>query len=106
MNLSAQARTDDTDTQAFPCGRHGASTKSSGKRAEAEAWNAQLSAACDFLGVESNPIPIKALLARLGIGHGLRLPLLSLSSAHEGTAATIAQRVRELEQDSHDAFVV
>ena len=78
----------------------------SGKRAEAEAWNAQLAAACDFLGVESNPIPIKALLARLGIGHGLRLPLLPLSSAHEGTAATIAQRVRELEQDSHDAFVV
>ena len=78
----------------------------SGKRAEAEAWNAQLAAACDFLGVESNPIPIKALLARLGIGHGLRLPLLPLSAAHEGTAATIAQRVRELEQDSHDAFVV
>ena len=78
----------------------------SGRYAEAEAWNAQLSAACDFLGVESNPIPIKALLARLGIGHSLRLPLLPLSSAHEGTAATIAQRVRELEQDSHDAFVV
>lgn len=78
----------------------------SGKRAEAEAWNAQLAAACDFLGVESNPIPIKALLARLGIGYGLRLPLLPLSVAHEGTAATIAQRVRELEQDSHDAFVV
>ena len=78
----------------------------SGKRAEAEAWNAQLAAVCDFLGVESNPIPIKALLARLGIGHGLRLPLLPLSSAHEATATTIAQRVRELEQDSHDAFVV
>lgn len=76
-----------------------------GGRDEAEAWNAQLVAACDFLGVESNPIPIKALLARLGIGHGLRLPLLPLSAAHEGTAATIAQSVRELEKDSHDAFV-
>lgn len=77
----------------------------SGKRDKAEAWNAQLGPACDFLGVQSNPIPIKALLARLGIGHGLRLPLLPLSAAHEATAATIAQRVRELEQDSHDAFV-
>lgn len=77
----------------------------SGKRDEAETWNAQLAAACDFLGVESNPIPIKALLTRLGIGHGLRLPLLPLSAAHEATAAAIAQSVRELEQDSHDAFV-
>lgn len=77
----------------------------SGKREEADAWNSRLVAACDFLGVESNPIPLKALLARLGIGHGLRLPLLPLSAAHEGTAATIAQSVRELEQDSHDAFV-
>ena len=77
----------------------------SGKRDEADAWNLHLVAACDFLGVESNPIPIKAVLARLGIGHGLRLPLLPLSAAHEVTAATIAQSVRELEQDSHDAFV-
>jgi 4-hydroxy-tetrahydrodipicolinate synthase len=77
-----------------------------GKRDEAEAWNAQLEAALDFLGVESNPIPIKALLARLGIGHGLRLPLLPLSAAHEATAAMIAQSVLELEQNSHDAFVV
>lgn len=76
-----------------------------GKREQAEAWNARLVAACDFLGVESNPIPVKALLARLGIGHGLRLPLLPLSAAHEATAAAIAQNVRELEQDSHDAFV-
>ena len=77
----------------------------SGKRDEAQDWNAQLVAACDFLGVESNPIPLKALLARLGIGHGLRLPLLPLSATHEAAAATIAQAVRELEQDSHDAFV-
>lgn len=69
-----------------------------GQRAEAEAWNARLLDACDFLAVESNPIPIKALLAQLGIGHGLRLPLLPLSAAHQGTATTIAQQVRELEQ--------
>ena len=77
----------------------------SGKRDQAADWNGRLVAACDFLGIESNPIPVKALLARLGFGHGLRLPLLPLSAAHEGTAAMIAQAVRELEQDSHDAFV-
>jgi len=76
-----------------------------GRHDQADDWNARLVGVCDFLGVESNPIPIKALLARLGIGHGLRLPLLPLSTAHEGTAATIAQEVLELEQDSHDAFV-
>lgn len=76
-----------------------------GKTEQADAWNARLAAACDFLGVESNPIPVKALLARLGIGHGLRLPLLPLSAEHEATASTIAQYVLELEQDSHDAFV-
>ena len=76
-----------------------------GNRGEAESWNAQLVAVCEFLGVESNPIPIKALLSRLGIGHGLRLPLLPLSAEHEGAAATIARRVLELEQDFHDAFV-
>ena len=36
----------------------------------------------DFLGVEPNPIPVKALLQRLGIGAGLRLPLLPLSGTH------------------------
>jgi len=77
----------------------------SGQRDEADAWNAQLAVACEFLGIESNPIPIKALLSRLGIGHGLRLPLLPLSAAHEGRVATIAQAVGELEQHSHDAFV-
>ena len=76
-----------------------------GRHDQADDWNARLVGVCDFLGVESNPIPIKALLARLGIGHGLRLPLLPLSIAHESTAATIAQEVLELEQDSHDAFV-
>jgi 4-hydroxy-tetrahydrodipicolinate synthase len=76
-----------------------------GKREEAESWNAQLAAVCEFLGVESNPIPVKALLARLGMGQGVRLPLLPLSAAHEGLAATMALRVLELEQDSHDAIV-
>ncbi len=33
-----------------------------------------------FLGVEPNPIPVKALLHGRAIGHGLRLPLLPLSA--------------------------
>lgn len=76
-----------------------------GRREQADAWNALLRPACDFLGVESNPIPVKALLAHMGIGHGLRLPLLRLSAAHESAAVTIAQNVLELEQDSREKFV-
>ncbi len=68
-----------------------------GKREASESWNARLTAVYDFLGVESNPIPVKALLARQGIGHGLRLPLLPLSPAHHDTAAKIAVTIRELE---------
>lgn len=69
----------------------------SGKRADAEAWDARLTAACEFLGVESNPIPVKALLALQGIGHGLRLPLLPLSAHHQDAAAATAALVRDLE---------
>lgn len=69
----------------------------SGRQAEADAWDARMRASYDFLGVEPNPIPVKALLARQGIGHGLRLPLLSLSDAHAETAAAIDADVRALE---------
>lgn len=75
-----------------------------GKRAEAEAWDARMAAAYDFLGVESNPIPVKALLMRLGIGHGLRLPLLPLSSQHADAATAIAAGVLELEQACRDSL--
>ena len=50
-----------------------------------------------FLGVESNPIPVKALLSRLGIGHGLRLPLLPLSATHRDKANAMADVVASLE---------
>ncbi|MFD0737921.1 4-hydroxy-tetrahydrodipicolinate synthase [Lysobacter koreensis] len=75
-----------------------------GKGAEALAWDAQLAAVYDFLGVESNPIPVKALLSRLGIGHGLRLPLLPLSSQHADAAAAIAAAVLELEHACRDSL--
>lgn len=53
-----------------------------------------------FFGVESNPIPVKALLQRQGIGHGLRLPLLSLSDAHAPTADRLATLAQSLEAQS------
>lgn len=73
-----------------------------GKRDDAEALNARLEAICDFLGIEPNPIPVKALLARQGIGHGLRLPLLPLSASHADAAAAIAAVVREIEHAFRD----
>ncbi|MEI2455789.1 4-hydroxy-tetrahydrodipicolinate synthase [Lysobacter firmicutimachus] len=68
-----------------------------GRREAAEAWDARLRPAYDFLGVEPNPIPVKALLAAQGLGHGLRLPLQSLSPAHDEAARRIAALVIELE---------
>lgn len=53
----------------------------------------------DFLGVEPNPIPVKALLALMGIGQGLRLPLLPLSSTHVEAARHYAEFCRRLESD-------
>ncbi|QSX75502.1 4-hydroxy-tetrahydrodipicolinate synthase [Lysobacter arenosi] len=75
-----------------------------GRRDEAQALDARMQAAYDFLGVEPNPIPVKALLQRQGIGHGLRLPLLPLSSAHTDSVATIETLVRELEHACRDSL--
>ena len=57
-----------------------------GELARAQALDARLQPLYDFLGVEPNPIPVKALMARMGLGHGLRLPLLPLSAGHAGAA--------------------
>lgn len=65
--------------------------------AAATAWDMRMQPLHDFCGVESNPIPVKALLRRLGIGHDLRLPLLPLSSAHHAAADHLAGVVAELE---------
>ncbi|HET8819610.1 MAG TPA: 4-hydroxy-tetrahydrodipicolinate synthase [Xanthomonadaceae bacterium] len=61
--------------------------------------DARLQPVFDFLGVESNPIPVKAILEMQGIGHGLRLPLLPLSPPHRDAAARIAGVIASLEQD-------
>ncbi|GAB3317755.1 4-hydroxy-tetrahydrodipicolinate synthase [Luteimonas notoginsengisoli] len=68
-----------------------------GDEAEAAALDARLHALYDFLGVESNPIPLKALLARQGFGRALRLPLTELSPAHAGLAERMADVVARIE---------
>ena len=77
------------------------------RRGDADAANAldgRLRRSYDFLGVEPNPIPLKAILLRQGIGHGLRLPLTPLSPHHSEFAASVAVEIRELESSSRDAF--
>ena len=69
------------------------------------ALDAQLQEIYGFLGVESNPIPVKALLQRAGFGQGLRLPLLPLSAPHTATADRLATLVQALEaQSSRDSL--
>ncbi len=73
-------------------------------RVQAEALDARLQPICEFLGAEPNPIPVKAVLKHLGIGHDLRLPLLPLSGAHAGQTAGIAAAIIALEQSIRDAL--
>ena len=75
-----------------------------GDASSANALDARLRRACDFLGIEPNPIPLKALLARAGIGHGLRLPLTPLSAQHADLADSLASEIRDLESSCRDAL--
>lgn len=68
-----------------------------GDQAGADALDAQLQGLYHVLGIEPNPIPVKALLALAGIGHGLRLPLLPLSSTHAAEAQRLHAEMIELE---------
>ena len=68
-----------------------------GRQAEAEAWDARLQPYHHFCGIESNPIPIKALLRRAGIGYGVRLPLLPLSAQHHAAADQLVADATALE---------
>ena len=75
-----------------------------GDAAAANALDTRLRRSVDFLGIEPNPIPVKALLERNGIGHGLRLPLTPLSPQHADLAAAIAVEIRDLESSCRDAL--
>ena len=68
-----------------------------GRVDEATALDARLHEIYDFLGAEPNPIPVKALLQRLGIGAGLRLPLLPLSAGNVQAADRLARLGQEIE---------
>lgn len=68
-----------------------------GDAATAREWDARLAPLHAFCGVEPNPVPVKALLHRLGCGQGLRLPLLPLSARHQDEADRILGLLRELE---------
>nr|WP_320131511.1 4-hydroxy-tetrahydrodipicolinate synthase [uncultured Holophaga sp.] len=67
-----------------------------GKRQEAAALHARLYALMDALFMESNPIPIKGLLAEMGLcGDAMRLPLLSAQPATRAKLAALLQSLRE-----------
>jgi 4-hydroxy-tetrahydrodipicolinate synthase len=68
-----------------------------GRADQAQTLDARLQPLYDFLGCEPNPIPVKALLSRMGIGRGLRLPLLELSPVHAGQAEQMLGLCREIE---------
>lgn len=70
-----------------------------GRAEEARALDARLRELYDFLGVEPNPIPVKAILALQGIGHGLRLPLLPLSATHRERAEALARACAQMESE-------
>ena len=71
-----------------------------GDRAATSALDAALAPVFDFMGVEPNPIPVKAIIDRQGIGHGLRLPLTPLSAEAAAAADAVAVQVAALERDA------
>lgn len=71
------------------------------RAAEAQALDVELQPVFALLGVEPNPVPLKALLAALGACDDmLRLPLLPLSQPHRAELASQVARVRALESRS------
>ncbi len=70
-----------------------------GNTAAVAAAEVRLKPLLAFLGVEPNPIPVKALLARMGIGIGMRLPLLPLSSQYAREAIAMAAACNVLESE-------
>ncbi len=72
-----------------------------GKALAAQQLAEELAPVIAGMALEPNPIPVKAVLAALGICKNvLRLPLLPLSSHFASTVATIVEHVREAEAHS------
>lgn len=74
-----------------------------GDAAGASALDARLAGLYAFLGIEPNPIPVKALLRLQGIGDGLRLPLQPLSSTHAAEAGRMHAAILALEDECRAA---
>ena len=74
-----------------------------GEADAAQAHDDALKPLVDFIGCEPNPIPVKALLRRFGIGDGLRLPLTPLSAEHQGGLEPVAAAILALENDCRRA---
>jgi 4-hydroxy-tetrahydrodipicolinate synthase len=68
-----------------------------GEVEQALSLDGQLQGLYEFLGCEPNPIPVKAILARLGCGTGLRLPLLPLTQMHNQNAESMTVVCKALE---------
>lgn len=66
--------------------------------AGAQVLDARLRGFYDFLGIEPNPVPVKALMRLLGFGHDLRLPLLPLSEPHRAEALRMAELCNTVER--------
>ena len=74
-----------------------------GRVEQARALEAQLLPIIGFMGIEPNPVPVKALLQRQGIGHGLRRPLLTLSTQHQDEAQRMAAACHHMESACADS---
>ena len=71
-----------------------------GRSDAAHALDARLQPLHRFCGIEPNPIPVKAVLARQGFGHGLRLPLTTLAEANIAQADDATRLAADLETSS------
>lgn len=80
------------------------SLAAAGDEAAVRGLDARLQPLYAFASVEPNPIPVKAVLARQGIGHGLRLPLTPLSAGHAADADRALDLAEALERSSRDTL--
>lgn len=76
-----------------------------GSSAAVASLDGRLRPVYDFLNVEPNPIPVKAILAMQGIGSGLRLPLQPLGADHQDRARQIQALIERIELGCRDTLV-